>query len=219
MPLTGHFSTTINIENINLHTDLDETQHEIIFRLGEAVETRSQETGNHVRRVALISRILAKGMDCDDEEADKLKLASPLHDLGKIGIPDAILNKPGPLTKEELAIMRTHAEIGYNMLRSSRRSTLQAGAEIAYHHHERWDGTGYPRGLKGDEIHLYGRITAVADVLDALLSDRCYKKAWDMDDALRYFEEEKGKHFDPKIVDVMLTQLDDIKAIRQRLPD
>lgn len=212
-------NVSVAFENINLHTDLDETQREIIFLLGEAVETRSQETGNHVRRVALISRILAKGMGCDDQEADQIKLASPLHDLGKIGIPDAILNKPGPLTDEEVAIMRTHAEIGYNMLRRSRRSTLQAGAQIAYNHHERWDGTGYPRGLKGDEIHLYGRITAVADVLDALLSDRCYKKAWDMDDALRYFEEEKGKHFDPKIVDVMLARLDDIKAIRQRLPD
>lgn len=212
-------NVSVAFENINLHTDLDETQREIIFLLGEAVETRSQETGNHVRRVALISRLLAASLGCGDKEADRIKLASPLHDLGKIGIPDSILNKPGALTPEEAEIMRSHAEIGYNMLRRSRKETLQAGAEIAYSHHEKWDGTGYPRQLHGEQIHLYGRITAVADVLDALLSDRCYKKAWQINDVLAYFDEQKGKHFDPQIVDVMLENLDGIMEIRAQLPD
>lgn len=212
-------NVSVAFENINLHTDLDETQREIIFLLGEAVETRSQETGNHVRRVAIISRLLATALGCDNKEADRIKLASPLHDLGKIGIPDAILNKPGALTPDEAVVMRSHAEIGYNMLSKSRRETLQAGAEIAYNHHEKWDGTGYPRGLKGDQIHLYGRITAVADVLDALLSDRCYKKAWKLEDVLTYFADQKGKHFDPHIVDVMMSNLDEIMEIRTHLPD
>lgn len=212
-------NVSIAFENVHLHTDLDETQREIIFLLGEAVEARSQETGNHVRRVAEISRILARQIGLDDEEADLIKQASPLHDLGKIAVPDMILNKPGPLTDEETGIMRRHAEIGYNMLRGSPRRTLAAAARIARDHHERWDGTGYPSGRKGEDISLYGRITAVADVFDALLNERCYKPAWDLDRVIALFRAESGAQFDPQLVDALFARLDEITAVRDRLPD
>ncbi|MEY3704373.1 MAG: hypothetical protein RLZZ561_1993 [Pseudomonadota bacterium] len=212
-------NVSIAFENVYLHADLDETQREIIFLLGEAVEVRSQETGNHVRRVAEISRILAEEVGLSEREADLVQQASPLHDLGKIGIPDHILNKPGGLNPEELAIMRGHAEIGYRMLAGSHRKMLQAAAHIAHEHHERWDGKGYPRGLSGENIHCYGRITAVADVFDALLSDRCYKKAWPLEDVLDFLRTEKGTQFDPGMIDALFARLDDILAVRNRLPD
>ena len=210
---------SIASENVCLHADLDETQREIIFLLGEAVEVRSHETGYHVRRVAEISRILATGLGLDAEEADLLKQASPLHDLGKIGVPDAILNKQGKLTDDELCIMRSHAEIGHRMLQGSKRQLLQAAANVAHQHHERWDGAGYPQGLKGEEIHLYGRITSVADVYDALLSPRCYKPAWPQERVLEYFRKERGGQFDPKIVDLLFSSLEQIDAVRTALAD
>ncbi len=212
-------NVSIAFENVYLHADLDETQREIIFLLGEAVEVRSQETGNHVRRVAEISRILAEEVGLDAQEADLVQQASPLHDLGKIGIPDRILNKPERLDEEELAVMRSHAEIGHRMLAGSQRKMLQAAAVIAHEHHERWDGKGYPHGTAGADIHLYGRITAVADVFDALLSDRCYKKGWPLDKTLALLREESGKQFDPALIDALFRRLDDIVAVRARLPD
>lgn len=132
-----------------------------------------------------------------EEEAEQLKLASPMHDIGKIGIADAILNKPGKLTVEEYEVMKTHATIGYSMLKHSKRKLLKTAAIVAYEHHEKYDGSGYPRSLKGEDIHIYGRITAIADVFDALGSDRVYKKAWDDDKLLALFNEQKGAHFDP----------------------
>lgn len=212
-------NVSIAFENVYLHADLDETQREIIFLLGEAVEARSQETGNHVRRVAEISRLLAEAVGMSEQEADLVKQASPLHDLGKIGVPDHILNKPGNLESDELAVMRSHADIGYKMLHGSPRKMLQAAAHIAYEHHERWDGKGYPRGIAGDDIHIYGRITAVADVFDALLSNRCYKKAWPMENVLDFFRQESGQQFDPALVDALFARLGDIQAVRERLPD
>lgn len=212
-------NVSIAFENVHLHADIDETQREIIFLLGEAVEARSQETGNHVRRVAKISKLLADGLGLSEQEADIIKQASPLHDLGKIAIPDAILNKPGLLSDEERATMLRHAEIGYEMLRRSPRQVLQAAAQIAHGHHERWDGKGYPNRLAGEDIHLYGRITAVADVFDALLSDRCYKQAWPVEKVVAFFKEERGGQFDPALVDLLLTHLDEVLAIRAQLPD
>lgn len=212
-------NVSIAFENVYLHADLDETQREIIFLLGEAVEVRSQETGNHVRRVAEISRILAEEVGLNAHEADLVQQASPLHDLGKIGIPDRILNKPGALDPDELVVMRSHADIGYRMLAGSQRKMLQAAAHIAHEHHERWDGKGYPRGLAGEEIHAYGRITAVADVFDALLSDRCYKKAWPLEKVLDFLRAEKGTQFDPAMIDALFARIDDIMAVRNRLPD
>lgn len=212
-------NVSIAFENVHLHTDLDETQREIIFLLGEAVEARSQETGNHVRRVAEISRILAEEIGLDKDEADLVRQASPLHDLGKVVVPDVILNKPGKLTAEEQEVMRSHAEIGHAMLKGSPRKTFQAAAQIARDHHERWDGTGYPRQMAGEQIHLYGRITAVADVFDALLSRRCYKAPLPMDEVLAFFRKESGKQFDPRLVEALFARLDEVQAVRLQLPD
>lgn len=209
----------IAYENIELHQDLEETQREIVYLLGEAVETRSKETGNHVKRVAEISKLLALDYGLNDDEAEIIRLASPLHDIGKIGIPDEILNKPGRHTPEEFEIMKTHAILGYDMLKKSSRRILKAGAIIARDHHEKWEGGGYPHNLKGEEIHIYGRITAVADVFDALGSDRCYKKAWSLDKVIDLFKEERGKHFDPRLVDILLSNIDQVISIREAYAD
>lgn len=212
-------NVSIAYENVHLHADLETTQREIVYLLGEAVETRSKETGNHVKRVAEISRLLALETGLDEEEADLVLFASPLHDLGKIGIPDAILNKPGRHTDEEFDIMKTHAKIGHDMLQGSNRNVLQAGATIALEHHERWDGSGYPFGKEGEDIHVYGRITALADVFDALGSDRCYKKAWPLEKILDLIKEEKGKHFDPHLVDLFFKNINKVMDIISRHPD
>lgn len=206
-------------ENIELHHDLEETQREIVYMLGEAVETRSKETGNHVKRVAEISKLLALDYGLSLEEAEIIRLSSPMHDVGKIGIPDVILNKPGRHTEEEFAIMKTHALLGYEMLKTSKRRILCAGAMIARDHHEKWSGGGYPYGITGEDIHIYGRIVAVADVFDALGSERCYKKAWPMDKIIELFKEERGKQFDPRLVDALLNNLDKIVAIRDAYAD
>lgn len=209
------FAKNISIayENIELHHDIEETQREIVYMLGEAVETRSKETGNHVKRVAEISKLLALEYGLQEGEAEVIRLASPLHDVGKIGIPDAILNKPGKHTPEEWEIMQTHAMLGYDMLKSSKKRILQAGAVIARDHHEKWAGGGYPFNKSGEDIHLYGRITAVADVFDALGSDRCYKKAWPLDKIIDLLNAENGKQFEPRMVEILLDNLDQVSAI------
>jgi len=209
----------IAYENIELHQNIEETQREIVYMLGEAVETRSKETGNHVKRVAEISKLLALDYGLDADEAEVIRLASPMHDVGKIGIPDVILNKPGRHTEEEFEIMKTHAALGYDMLKASQRSILQAGAIIARDHHEKWNGEGYPDGRKEDDIHIYGRVVAVADVFDALGSDRCYKKAWPIEKILDLFQEEKGRQFDPRLVDGLLNNIDQVLAIRNEYAD
>jgi len=209
----------IAFENAYLKEEREETQEEIVYLLGDAVETRSKETGNHVKRVAEISQLLALSLGVDERKAARLKSASPLHDLGKIAIPDAILGKKGKLTPEEFEIMKTHAAVGYNMLNQSKHDTLRYAAIVANEHHERWDGSGYPRQLAGEQIHLFGRITAVADVFDALSSVRCYKPAWPMDKIEAYFKVERGKQFDPRIVDVFFEKLEDIKHICESFKD
>ena len=212
-------NASIAYQNIELHLDVENTQREIVYMLGEAVETRSKETGNHVKRVAEISRILGLACGIEEQEAEVLKLASPMHDVGKIGIPDAILNKPGRHTEEEFEIMKTHSILGYDMLKGSERKILRAGAVIARDHHEKWSGAGYPDGRKGEDIHLYGRIVAVADVFDALGSDRCYKEAWPLDKIIDLMNEESGNHFEPKLVDALLSNMDKITAIRDQYAD
>jgi response regulator RpfG family c-di-GMP phosphodiesterase len=187
--------------------------------MGEIGESRSKETGNHVKRVAEYSYILAKGAGMSEEEAEVLKMASPMHDIGKVAIPDAVLKKPGQLTDEEYRIMQSHTVIGYNLLKNSKRRILKAAAIVAHEHHEKWDGTGYPRGLAGEDIHIYGRITAVADVFDALASDRVYKKAWDLERIIDLFRRERGRHFDPRLVDVFLEHLPAFLDIRDRFAD
>jgi response regulator RpfG family c-di-GMP phosphodiesterase len=209
----------IAVENLYLRNALVDTQREVVYRLSEAVETRSKETGNHVKRVAELSHLLGLSMGMSPEEAETLRLASPLHDIGKIGIPDAILNKPGKLTDEEYAVMKTHANLGHDILRGSEREMLRVAASLAHEHHEKWDGSGYPRGLKGEEISLVGRITAVADVFDALMTERCYKKPWPEEKVLDLFRSESGRHFQPKLVDKLFEHIDDIRAIYDRYKD
>ena len=142
-----------------------------------------------------------------------------MHDIGKVGIPDSILNKPGKLTPQEWLVMKTHAALGYEMLKHSKRPILKAAAIVAREHHEKWNGEGYPRKLKGEQINIYGRITAVADVFDALGSERCYKKAWPLEKILNLFQSERGEHFDPKLVDLLLENLDKFLSIRDAYKD
>ncbi|MDQ7044069.1 MAG: HD domain-containing protein, partial [Sulfurimonas sp.] len=206
-------------EIINLSKEIEETQREVVFRMGAIGETRSKETGNHVKRVAEYSKLLGILHGLSSEEAELLKQASPMHDIGKVGIPDAVLNKPGSLNPQEWKVMQTHAQLGYEMLKHSQRPILKAAATVANEHHEKWDGSGYPSGLKKENIHLYGRITAVADVFDALGSDRCYKRAWPLEKILKMFKEESGIHFDPKLIELFLNNLDQFLAIRDKFKD
>ena len=215
------FCSNVSIahDNISLNYEILETQREIIWKLGEVVETRSRETGNHVKRVAAYSRLLAEAIGLTKDETTILTFASPMHDVGKMGIPDEILKKPGPLTDEEIGVMRTHTQIGYDMLRTSRRALLRTAATVALQHHERWDGKGYPQGLAGEDIHIYGRITAVADVFDALGVARVYKDAWPLEKILDYFKSERGKQFDPGLIDAFFDRLDDFIEIKEAFPD
>jgi len=200
-----------------LNSEIEATQREVVFTMGTIAEEHSKETGNHIKRVAEYSLILARLTGLSLEESLLIKNASPMHDIGKIVIPDSVLNKPGKLTNEEFDIMKTHAELGYKMLKHSKRSILKAASILAYQHHEKWDGTGYPQGLKGEEIHIYGRITAIADVFDALGSDRVYKKAWPIKKILAFFEEQKGKHFDPYLVELFLNNLEHFLAAKEMI--
>ena len=204
---------------VKLEEEITQTQQEVVFTMGAIGESRSKETGNHVKRVAEYSKILALAYGLPKEEAELLKQASPMHDIGKVAIPDAILNKPGRFDENEREIMNRHAELGYQMVNKSKRPLLKAAATIAYEHHEKWDGSGYPRGIKENEIHIYGRITALADVFDALGSDRVYKKAWDDERIFKLLHEERGKYFDPQLVDVFFENLDEILQIRETFKD
>ncbi len=202
-----------------LTQEIQDTQKEVVFTMGAIGESRSKETGNHVKRVAEYSKILALAIGMSEEEAELLKQASPMHDIGKVAIPDEILKKPARFTKSERKIMETHAQLGYEMIRHSERPLLKAAAIVAHEHHEKWDGSGYPQGLKGEDIHIYGRITALADVFDALGSDRVYKKAWPLEKIYELIKEERGKHFDPKLVDVFFEKQDEILKVREHFKD
>ncbi len=204
---------------VKMTQEIEDTQKEVVFTMGAIGESRSKETGNHVKRVAEYSKLLALEYGLEKEEAELLKQASPMHDIGKIAIPDVVLNKPGRFNAKERAIMDTHAELGYKMTNSSKRPLLKAASIVAHEHHEKWDGSGYPQGKMGEDIHIYGRITAVADVFDALGSDRVYKKAWDDEKVLKLFKEERGKHFDPRLVDILFDNIDKIYDVRSTFKD
>jgi PAS domain S-box-containing protein len=215
-----HLHLMCNISDlIALHAEIENTQREIIYKMGEIGETRSKETGNHVRRVAEYSKLLALLAGLDEKEAEIVAVASPMHDIGKVAIPDSVLLKPGKLDQDEWVVMRTHSVIGYEVLAGSERPLLKAAAIIAKEHHEKFDGSGYPLGLSGEDIHIYGRIIAIADVFDALGSDRAYKKAWELEKILRLFHEERGRHFDPRLVDLFLNNLNEFLEIRDRYLD
>lgn len=218
LSLTATYSGK-SLESAMLYQEIENTQREILFIMGEVGESRSKETGNHVKRVAEYCYLMARFLGLSDDECELVKLASPMHDIGKIAIPDSILKKPGKLDESEYEIMKTHAPLGYEMLGNSRRRIISASAEIAHCHHEKWNGKGYPRGLAGNDIPLFGRICAVADVYDALANDRCYKKAWPRERIIALFQEERGEHFDPRMADILLNHYDEFAAINEQFRD
>lgn len=194
-------------------------EQETLLRLAKAGEYRDEETGNHILRMAKYSRLIAKGLGLTEAECDEIELAAPMHDIGKIGVPDDILLKPGKLTDEEFAVIKTHPAIGYDILKGSPSKYLQVGAIIAYGHHEKYDGSGYPRGLSGEDIPLQARIVAVADVFDALTSVRPYKPAWTTERAVTYIGEQKGQHFYPRCAEVFLERMERVRQIQAQLAD
>ncbi len=209
----------IGFDNISLAREIINTQKEVILTLGEIVETRSQETANHVTRVAEICYLLAKKYGLDEKTCEMLRLASPMHDVGKIGVPEAILNKPAKLTKDEFEIIKDHAKTGYDILKKSNRPIMETAAIVALQHHERWDGNGYPQGLAGKNIHIFGRIAAIADVYDALSHKRCYKDAWETDRIVTLFQSESGKHFDADLVNIFISHIQEFKGINKLFPE
>lgn len=212
-------NASIAYEKLYILNDMLETQKEIAYRLGEVVETRSKESGSHVKRLSLLSHLLALEAGLGEKMAEKIKLASPLHDIGKIAIPDNILHKPGKLTAEEWEIMKTHASIGGDILSGSHLDILKVAAVIASSHHEKWDGSGYPKGLSGLDIPIEGRITAIIDVFDALASKRSYKEPWTHAQIIEHFQQQHGIHFDPELCDVFLGIYEKCVALRNSYPD
>jgi response regulator RpfG family c-di-GMP phosphodiesterase len=196
----------------NLHKEIDDTQKELIYTLGEIAESRSLETGHHVKRVSVISAFLAEKLDLPDHRVSLIGLAASMHDLGKMAIDDRILNKPGKLTMDEFEIIKKHCALGYEILRNSQRELLQLAAVIAYEHHENYDGSGYPRGLHGDEISLESRIVALVDVYDALSIKRVYKESWPREEILEYMRSQSGIKFDPHILEVFFENLEELEA-------
>ena len=201
-------------ESMRLGRDIVKTQRELLYMLGEVVETRSLETGQHIRRVAQVARFLAIQAGLSEQAADIIETAAPMHDIGKVGIADAILNKPGKLDAAEFEEMKRHASIGFSILGKVDRPLIGIAAAIAHEHHERYDGHGYPNGLKGEDICIEARIVGIADVLDALSSSRSYKPAWEEQRVRDYFLEQRGLQFDPHLVDILLSHWDTVQALR-----
>ncbi len=199
--------------------ELYNTRQEVIRRLGLAAEYRDNETGNHIIRMSKYAHILALAHGLSEQQADMILNASPMHDIGKIGIPDNVLLKPARLNSEEWKIMQTHVIIGGGILSGDNSTLMKTAQRIALHHHEKWDGSGYPAGLQGEEISIEGRICAVVDVFDALLSQRPYKKAWVLEQVLDLIEAEAGKHFDPDLTPLMRQILPEIKVISEQFSD
>ncbi|OEZ97829.1 HD-GYP domain-containing protein [Duganella sp. HH101] len=196
--------------------ELTRTRLEIVQRLGLAAEYKDNETGLHVIRMSHYSRILGRAAGMSEAEADDLLHAAPMHDVGKIGIPDSILRKPGPLETAEWKVMQTHAAIGGEIIGRHPGGMLAMAYQVAVTHHEKWDGSGYPNGLAGEQIPLVGRIVAIADVFDALTSARPYKPEWPIPQAVEYLEQQRGKHFDADLVDLFLQQMPALLEVKQR---
>jgi putative two-component system response regulator len=195
---------------------LKEAESETLLMLAKTSEMKDPETGDHIARVASYSRLLAKGYGMDEYYCDLIYHSAPLHDLGKVGIPDAILLKPGKLDDDEFLEMKKHTIIGHKILKDTHSKYLQSGMEIAISHHERYDGRGYPYGILGQDIPLAGRIVAIADVFDALVSERPYKKAWSIDEACAQLIRDSGMHFDPDLVDIFISERDEVESIYGR---
>ena len=204
----------VKYERKRVLNEIEEGQKEIIYMLTELIESCSQETGDHVKRVAQMSRLLAQyhpALSKEDEQ--NIFYASPMHDIGKVTIPDAILKKRDTLTPTEFEVMKTHTTAAHKFLKGSRRKIIQSADTIAMTHHEKWDGTGYPKGLKGEDIHLYGRIVSIIDVFDALTHERYYKEAWGVSKSIEYMKTHSGTHFDPNLIDIFLEHIDEFVAI------
>jgi putative two-component system response regulator len=199
--------------------ELEDTRMEVVRRLAIAAEYKDNETGLHVVRMSKVAKVLALAVGMSAEDAELLLLAAPMHDIGKIGIADNILLKPGRLTDEERIVMMEHARIGAEILGEHEWPLMQMARQVALTHHEKWDGTGYPRGLSGEDIPLVGRICAIADVFDALTSDRPYKKSWTIEDAVKFIQDQSGLHFDPALVEKFVECLPEITHIRETLRD
>jgi putative two-component system response regulator len=197
-------------------SEILERERETVLRLCRAAEYRDPETGAHILRMAHFSQLIAKGMGMSQEDQELLLEAAPLHDIGKVGIADKILLKPGKLDADEFEIMKQHAIFGHDLLNGSSSRVLQEGAAIAKGHHEKFDGSGYPVGLKGTEIPIFSRIVAVADVFDALTSERPYKKAWELEAAVDFLNNGSGSHFDPACVQAFLNEWEEVMAVRER---
>ena len=201
-------------EKKRLLNEVEESQKELIYTLTELMETCSSETGEHIKRVANMVHILAKHYPLlTDDDAETIFHAAPMHDIGKATIPHHILHKTEKLTDEEFAVMKTHTTVAHKFLKNSKRKMIQAADIIAMQHHERWDGSGYPKGLKGEEIHPYGRVMAVIDVFDALTHKRCYKEAWSIEDSVAYIQEQSGTRFDPELIDIFMENIDEFVSI------
>lgn len=201
------------------HNEIKEAQSEIIYRLALAAEYKDEDTATHLKRMSHYVYIVAKALGLPEEKCEELKLSSPMHDIGKIGIPESILLKPARLTKEEFEIVKRHTVIGAKILSGSQYKLLKTAEIIALTHHENYDGRGYPLGIKGEDIPIEGRIVAIADVFDALTSKRPYKEPWELDRALNLIREESGKKFDPKVVEAFFDSLNEILKVKATYTD
>lgn len=206
-------------EAVHLNDEIMETQKEFIYLIGEIVENRSQETGKHLKRVAILSKYLAEKYGKNNKFSEMLKITAPMHDVGKIGIADDILHKPGNLAENEFKTMKNHCEMGFKILKDMDKPLMNMAAIIAHQHHEHFDGSGYPQGLMGNTISLEARIVSLIDVFDALSSKRVYKEPWGDREILDFIMEQKGRQFDPELVDLFVDNFDEILAIRNRFPD
>ena len=212
-------NAAITYDNLLLSQDIKESQKDTIFMLSEMAEQRSRETGKHVKRVAYIAIEIGEEFGLSKNQLEELFAGSPMHDIGKIGVRDGVLKKPGALTDDEFDEMKLHTTRGYELLKNSEKSLMKMAGIISYEHHEKWNGKGYPRGLKGEEIHIYARIVALCDVFDALSNPRVYKEAWSMERVLDLIKEEKGQHFDPSVVDAFFIRLENILKIHEEYKD
>ncbi len=216
----AHHNELLEIQVRARTEELWETRLEVVRSLGRAAEYRDNETGMHIVRMSKYSQLMAQALGLGDERAELILHASPMHDIGKVGMPDSILLKPGKLTEEEWRIMRTHTTIGYQILNAEKSSDLMDMAkQIALYHHEKWDGSGYPHGLKAEAIPIEARIVALADVFDALTSERPYKRAWSVDEALAEIDRQRDKHFESHLVDVLKELLPDVENVRLQYRD
>ena len=197
-----------------VNQELQEAYLDTIFRLSLAAEFRDEDTGDHILRMGRSSGLIAQKLGLPPEQVKNIEYASPMHDVGKIGIPDSILMKPGKLTDDEFEIMKTHTTIGAKLLGRSKAEILRVGEQIALYHHERWDGKGYPHGLSGEDIPIVGRIVCITDVFDALISKRPYKDPYPVEVALDIIKQESGRHFDPTMVAILLDNIDEILRIK-----